>query len=191
MSDTAAESATTPAIVDLTGDYTVDTAHSRIGFVARHAMVTKVRGSFTDFEGTVHIDEANPEKSTAKIVVKATSINTGNEMRDGHLRSNDFFDMDTYPEITFVSTGVEKLSDTDFKFHGDLTVKGVTKPLSIDLEFQGTAKDPFGNLRAGFEGKGQVNRKDWNVTYNAALETGGVLVGDKVGLEFDVSLIKN
>ena len=190
MSDTT-EQATSQAITDMTGDYTIDPVHSRIGFVARHAMVTKVRGSFTDFEGTVHIDEANPEASTAKIVVKAASINTSNEMRDGHLRSNDFFDMDNYPEITFASTGVEKLSDTDFKFTGDLTVKGTTKPLTIDLEFQGTAKDPYGNLRAGFEGKGQVNRKDWGVTYNAALETGGVLVGEKVGLEFDISLIKS
>lgn len=186
MSDT-----TTQAIADLTGDYVVDPVHSRIGFVARHAMVTKVRGSFTEFEGKIHLDEQNPSASSAWVVIKVHSIDTKNADRDAHLRSNDFFSMDEFPEITFVSTAVEKVSDEEFKLTGDLTVRGVTKPTTIDLAYQGSAKDPYGNLRAGFEGSAQVNRKDFGVSFNAPLETGGVLVGDEVALEFDVSLIRS
>jgi len=181
---------TTQAIADLTGDYAIDPAHTRIGFIARHAMVTKVRGAFTAFEGTVHLDEQDPAQSAAQITIKATSIDTGNPDRDGHLRSNDFLAMDEFPEITFTSTSAKKVGDTDYQVTGDLTVKGVTAPVTIDFEFQGSAKDPFGNLRAGFEGKAQINRKDFGVTFNAPLETGGVLVGEKVTLEFDVSLIR-
>lgn len=179
------------AIEDLTGDYTIDPAHSRIGFVARHAMVTSVRGSFADFEGTVHLDAADPSKSTAKLTAKVESINTGQEQRDGHLRTNDFFDAPTYPELTFVSTGVEKVDDETFSVTGDLTIKDVTKPVTVEWTFNGSAKDPFGNYRAGFEGKATINRKDWGVVYNAVLETGGVMVSEKIKLEFDVSLIKS
>jgi len=179
------------AIADLTGDYVIDPAHTRIGFVARHAMVTKVRGSFTEFEGNVHLDEQSPTQSSAQIVIKVHSIDTGNADRDRHLRSNDFFAMDEFPEITFISTAAEKVGDEDFKLVGDLTVRGVTNPIAIDFEYQGSAKDPYGNLRAGFEGKATINRKDFGVTTNLALETGGVLVGDKITLEFDVSLIRS
>jgi polyisoprenoid-binding protein YceI len=186
MSDTP-----TQAIADLTGGYAIDPAHTRIGFVARHAMVTKVRGSFTEFEGKVNLDEQSPGASSAQIVIKVNSIDTGNTDRDGHLRSNDFFAMDEFPEITFFSTGVEKLGRKDFRVTGDLTVKGVTKPVTIDFEYQGSAKDPFGNLRAGFEGKAMINRKDFGVSFNSPMETGGVLVGDKITLEFDVSLIRS
>jgi polyisoprenoid-binding protein YceI len=182
---------TTQAIADLTGDYVIDPAHTRIGFVARHAMVTKVRGSFTEVEGKVHLDEQSPGQSSAQIVIAVNSIDTGNADRDAHLRSNDFFAMDEFPEINFVSTAAEKVGDEDFKLTGDLTVKGVTNSVIIDFEYQGSAKDPFGNLRAGFEGKATINRKDFGVSFNAALETGGVLVGDKVTLEFDVSLIRS
>jgi polyisoprenoid-binding protein YceI len=181
---------TTQAIANLTGDYVIDAAHTRIGFVARHAMVTKVRGSFTEVEGKVHLDEQSPGQSSAQIVIAVHSIDTGNADRDAHLRSNDFFAMDEFPEINFTSTAAEKVGDEDFKLTGDLTVKGVTKPVTIDFEYQGSAKDPFGNLRAGFEGKATINRSDFGVSFNAALETGGVLVGDKVTLEFDVSLIR-
>jgi polyisoprenoid-binding protein YceI len=181
---------TTQAIADLTGDYVIDPAHTRIGFVARHAMVTKVRGSFTEFEGKVHLDEHNPAQSSAQIVIKVHSIDTGNADRDGHLRSNDFLAIDEFPEITFTSTTAEKVGNEDFKLTGDLTAKGVTKPVTIDFEYQGSAKDPYGNLRAGFEGKTTINRKDFGVTTNLALETGGVLVGDKITLELDVSLIR-
>jgi polyisoprenoid-binding protein YceI len=182
--------APTAAIEDLSGDYEFDVAHTRIGFVARHAMVTSVRGSFTDFEGTAHIDAADPARSSARLSLKVASIDSRNEQRDGHLRSADFFDAETYPEVTFVSTAVERLDDDEFRVTGNLTVKDVTKPVTVELTFNGSAKDPFGNLRAGFEGKTTVNRKDWGLTWNAALETGGLLVSDKIRLEFDVSAIK-
>lgn len=184
-------STATQAIANLTGDYTIDPAHSRIGFIARHAMVTKVRGSFTEFEGKVYLDEQNPTQSNARIVIKVRSIDTGNADRDNHLRSNDFFAMDEFPEITFTSTKAEKVDDEEFTLTGDLTVKGVTKAVTIDFIYQGTAKDPYGNLRAGFEGKTTINRRDFGVTTNLALETGGVLVGDKIVLELDVSLIRS
>lgn len=175
---------------DLTGDYSIDPVHSRIGFVARHAMVTKVRGSFMEFEGKVHFDDQKPERSSAEIVIKVKSIDSGNADRDAHLRSNDFFAMDEFPEITFVSTGAIKVRDNDFEVTGDFTVKGVTKPVVIDFVYQGSAKDPYGNLRVDFEGKATINRKDFGVSFNVALEAGGVMVGDKIALEFDVSLIR-
>lgn len=175
----------------LTGDYTIDPAHTRIGFVARHAMVTKVRGSFTRFEGTVHLDEHDPAQSTARIVIETSSIDTGNSERDTHLRSNDFLAMEAFPEMTFTSTTAEERGQGEYAVTGNLTVKGVTKPVVIDFAYQGTAKDPYGNVRAGFEGKAAINRRDFGVTTNLALETGGVLVGDKIALEFDVSLIRS
>jgi polyisoprenoid-binding protein YceI len=180
----------TTAIEDLTGDYQVDPAHTRIGFVARHAMVTKVRGVFKEYEATVHLDAADPTKSTAKLVIKADSIDTGQEQRDAHLRTNDFFDAPNFPDITFESTGVEKVGDTEYRLTGDLTVKETTKPITVDFEYIGSAKDPFGNLRAGFEGKTTLNRKDYGLSWNAALETGGFLVSDKIVLELDVSALK-
>ena len=180
-----------PAIADLTGDYVLDITHTRLGFVARHAMVTKVRGSFTDFEGSAHLDAQHPAASTASVTIQVASITTGNDQRDGHLRTNDFFDAPTFPTITFTSTSVEVLGSAEFRLNGDITIKGVTKQISIDFEHTGTAKDPFGNLRAGFDGKAQLTRSDFGITYNAALETGGVLVSDKITLEFDVSAIKS
>jgi len=184
------DAAPTAAIQDLTGDYTLDLAHTRIGFVARHAMVTSVRGSFADYEATVHIDADEPAKSTARIVLKTASLTTSNEQRDAHLRSPDFFDVETYPEIVFVSADVWQVDDETYRVTGDLTIKDTTKPVTVELTYNGSAKDPFGNLRAGFEGKATVNRKDWGLTWNAALETGGFLVSDKVKLEFDLSAIK-
>ncbi|WP_236791397.1 YceI family protein [Amycolatopsis sp. GM8] len=176
---------------DLTGTYTLDPAHTRIGFVARHAMVTKVRGSFNEFEGSVQVDGDSPEKSGATVTIKTHSIDTRNADRDGHLRSNDFLQMDEYPEITFATTGIEQTGDDSFDVTGDLTIKGVTKNLTIPFSYEGTAQDPFGNTRVGFEGSTVINRKDFGITWNATLETGGVLVSDKVTLEFEVSAIKN
>jgi polyisoprenoid-binding protein YceI len=175
----------------LTGNYTIDPSHSRVGFVARHAMVTKVRGSFNEFEGKGYFDAENPSNSRAELVVQAKSIDTRNADRDGHLRSNDFFDMDTYPEIRFVTTSVESVDPTTYRVTGDLSIKAVTKPVTFDLEFTGAARDPFGNDRLGLEGSVVVNRKDWGVNWNAPLEAGGVLVGEKVTLEFEVSAIKD
>lgn len=178
------------AIQDLTGDYQLDVAHTRIGFIARHAMVTKVRGSFEVFEGTAHLDAEDPTKSTATVSIDVESINTGQAQRDGHLRANDFFDVPTHPKMTFTSTAVEVKGDDRYRMTGDLTIKGVTKSVSVDFEYTGSAKDPYGNLRAGFEGTTTINRSDWGVSFNATLEAGGLLVSEKITLEFDISAIK-
>ena len=182
--------APTSAVENLTGDYTIDPAHTRLGFSARHAMVTTVRGQFGDFTGTAHIDTANPAASKVALTIQTASIDTGVADRDGHLKSGDFFDAEANPEITFVSTKVERDGD-DWVVTGDLAIKGVSKPVTIDFESTGSALDPFGNLRVGFEGATSINRKDWGLVWNAALETGGVLVSEKIKLEFDVSAIQN
>ncbi|MFZ3468299.1 YceI family protein [Streptomyces sp. 4.24] len=181
---------TSPALAELTGDYVLDPAHTRIGFIARHAMVTKVRGAFHQFEGTAHLDGIDPARSTAQVSIKADSIDTGVEQRDQHLRTNDFLDAPNFPELTFRTTLVEPLSDTEYRVTGDLTIKDTTRPVAIDFEYTGNAVDPYGNLRVGLEGSVSISRKDFGVTWNAALEGGGVLVGDKVVLEFDISAIK-
>ena len=178
------------SLEQLTGTYTLDPAHSRIGFSARHAMVTKVRGAFNEFEGTLHLDGDDPSGSSAQVTIQAASIDTRNADRDGHLRGNDFFAMDEFPTIEFVSTKAEQRDDEHYRLTGDLTIRGVTKPVSIDFEFTGAATDPFGNLRVGFEGSVTVNRKDWGVNWNAALDAGGLLVSEKVTLELELSAIK-
>jgi len=180
----------TQAIDDITGDYTIDAAHTQIGFQARHAMVTNVRGAFKEFEGTAHVDSTNPGNSKVDLTIAVNSVDTGVADRDGHLVSADFFDVEKFPAITFRSTSVERDGD-DWLVTGDLTIKDTTKPVTVPFEFVGSAKDPFGNTRIGFEGEVAVNRKDWGLTWNAALETGGVLVSEKVKLKFDVSAIKN
>jgi polyisoprenoid-binding protein YceI len=182
---------TTTDFRPLTGTYAIDASHSRIGFVARHAMVTKVRGSFNDFEGTATIDGQTPSNSSVQVTINVESIDTRNAQRDDHIRTNDFLDVATYPQITFVSTSVEHDGGDDFNVTGDLTIRGVTKSVTIPLEYQGSASDPFGNARVGFEGSVVINRKDWGVNWNAALETGGVLVSEKVTLEFEISAIKS
>lgn len=176
---------------ELAGDYTVDPAHSRIGFVARHAMVTKVRGSFNDFTGHGHLDADDPSRSHLELTIQTASIDTRNADRDAHLRNNDFLDVERHPEIRFVSTAVQAVDPGTYRVTGDLTIKGITKPVTVDLEYTGAAVDPFGNQRLGLEGQVTVNRKDWGVSWNAALEAGGVLVSEKVTLEFEVSAIKN
>ena len=175
----------------LTGDYTLDPAHTRIGFVARHAMVTKVRGAFNDVEGTLRLDGADPARSSAKVTIQAASIDTRNAQRDEHLRSGDFLELEKFPTLTFVSTGVRRLDETSYEVTGDLTVKDVTSSVTVPLQYEGTAQDPFGNMRVGFEGAVTISRKDYGITWNAALETGGVLVSDKIVLEFEVSAIKS
>jgi polyisoprenoid-binding protein YceI len=180
----------TESYAQLTGDYEFDVAHTTIGFVARHAMVTKVRGSFNEYTGSVHVDGDDPARSTAVLTIKTHSIDTRNADRDAHLRSNDFLQMDEYPEITFVSTGIERVSGDTFEVTGDLTIKNVTKSVTVAIEYQGAAKDPYGNDRLGFEGSTSISRKDYGITWNVTLETGGVLVSDKIVLEFEISAVK-
>ena len=183
-----ATEATSVAVDDISGDYLIDPNHTRIGFSARHAMVTKVRGHFDQFEGSAHVDTVNPANSSVSVTITASSVTTGNEQRDGHLKTPDFFDIENYPQITFVSTNVER-DGSDWEITGDLTINGVTKSVTVPFEETGSAKDPFGNTRVGFEGSTTIDRTEWNLKFNATLETGGVLVSEKVKLEFDVSAI--
>ena len=188
---TSAPAATEPSssfVSDLSGDYVLDPSHSRLGFSARHAMVTRVRGNFDEFEGTAHVDTATPANSKVDVTIQAASVTTGSEQRDGHLKTPDFFDIENHPTLTFVSTDVAR-DGSEWAITGDLTINGVTKPVTIDFEETGSAKDPYGNTRIGFEGSTTIDRTDWNLTFNAALETGGVLVSEKVKLEFDISAI--
>ncbi|MGW4726014.1 YceI family protein [Streptomyces sp. S1] len=180
-----------PALAALTGDYTIDPAHSSIGFTVRHAMVTNVRGTFAEHEGALKLDGTDPDASTASIDVKIASVDTGIADRDGHLRGGDFFDAERFPLMSFRSTRAERLGGDAYRITGDLTIKDVTRPLSIDLEFNGAATDVYGNERVGFEGSAEILRSEWGLTWNAALETGGVMVSDKVKLTFDISAIKN
>jgi polyisoprenoid-binding protein YceI len=189
MSTTTTSTSTDPRT--LTGDYSFDPAHTTFGFVARHAMVTKVRGTFADFEGSAHLDFNEPQESTVAVTIKAASIDTGNLDRDAHLRSNDFFAMDEYPEITFKSSEIEAFDSHTYHVTGDLTIRGVTKSVTFDSERTGPVTDPWGNTRVGFSGSFNVKRKDWGVSWNMALETGGVVVSENVTLEFDVSATKN
>lgn len=178
------------AMTDLAGTYAIDPTHSTLGFVARHAMITKVRGSFTDFEGIAHVDGQNPAASDVTVTIQVASIDTRNADRDGHLKTGDFFALETYPTITFASTKVAATGSEAVEVTGDLTIKDVTKQVTIPFEFTGAATDPFGNERIGFEGSVDVNRSDFGLTFNAALETGGVLIGEKIKLEFEISAIK-
>ncbi|MFI6548345.1 YceI family protein [Streptomyces prunicolor] len=188
---TSTPGAVNPDLAALTGDYTIDPSHTTLGFTARHAMVTNVKGKFLDFTGTLHLDGSDPAKSTASLDVKMDSIDTGSPDRDGHLKSADFFKTEEFPTMTFRSTSAEALGGDDYRITGDLEILGTTKPLTIDLEFNGAAKDPFGNERVGFEGKAEILRSDFGLTWNAALETGGVLVSEKIKLNFDISAIKS
>jgi polyisoprenoid-binding protein YceI len=176
-------------VSDLTpGVWNVDPSHSIVGFTARHLMITKVRGRFTSFTGTVTIAE-NPLDSKVEANVDLGSVTTGDEQRDTHLRSADFFDVDQHPTMTFTSTGIKESGD-DYVLTGDLTVAGKTRSVDFDLTFDGVQTDPWGGTRAGFTAETEVSRKDWELTWNVALETGGVLVGDKVKIELDVELVK-
>ena len=168
------------------GTYTIDASHSRVGFSARHAMVTKVRGSFNDYTGAAVVADG---AATIEIEINAASIDTRSADRDGHLQSADFFDVATFPKITFKSTSVKDSGSENLSVTGELTIKDVTKPITIEFEYTGTATDPFGNARFGFEGASEINRKDFGLTWNAALETGGILVSENIKLEFEISTI--
>jgi polyisoprenoid-binding protein YceI len=172
------------------GTYEFDQANTRIGFAARYAMVTTVRGGFTDFYGRVHLDAEDVSRSSAAITIYTDSINSGQLQRDDHLRSPDFLDVETYPEISFRSTVAAELPDGRYRLTGDLTICGVTRPVSIDLTLTGVATDHLGQELVGFEGSTTISRAAFGLTWNAVLETGGVLVGDGVALQFDVALVR-
>jgi polyisoprenoid-binding protein YceI len=177
-------------LTDYTGTWTIDPSHTRLGFVARHAMVTKVRGSFTQFEGSLTLDGTNPADSVATVTVQMASVDSGSADRDVHLTSADFFDVAQFPVMTFTSTGVKQKDDDEFLLIGDLTIKGVTRPVEIEVELDGIVTDPFGNTRAGFEGQTEISRKDFGLTWNVPLDAGGVLVSDKIKIQLDVSVTK-
>jgi polyisoprenoid-binding protein YceI len=176
--------ATTTDLRALTGTYTIDSAHSRVGFVARHRMATRVRGAFNAFEATAFIDGADAAMSSVSVTLQAASIDTRNDKRDRYLRTK-FLDAGSHPTITFTSKSVSREGDDDFVVTGDLTIKGVTKSISIPLAFQGAMKDPSGSDRLGFAGSVVINRKDWGVNWRAALG----LVSEKVTLEFEIHVI--
>ena len=167
-----------------TGTWAIDPTHSEVGFVARHLMVTKVRGSFADVSGTVEV-AADIAQSVATVAIRTGSVSTGTADRDAHLRGEDFFDAEQFPEMTFVSTSFD--GDT---LTGDLTIKGVTRPVALDVEFNGVATDPWGTEKAAFEAEGELDRTDWGLTWNANLEKGGVLVSEKIRLVLDVQLAR-
>lgn len=180
---------TTPGLEALTvGTWTVDASHSTVGFVARHLMVAKTRGRFTDYTATVTIAE-NPLESKVEAVVQAASVTTDDESRDGHLKSADFFEVETYPTLSLVSTGIEARG-ADYVLHADLTIRGITKSVDFDLTFEGVVTDPWGNTKAGFTAETEISRKEWGLEWNAALETGGVLVGDKVKIILEIEALK-
>ena len=168
----------------------IDSSHSHVNFTARHMMISKVRGNFESFSGTVNFDEENPANTTVNIEVDLTSVNTRDEQRDGHLKSPDFFDVENYPTMTFVSTRVEQIDAQNGRLFGQLTIKDVTKEIVLDVEYAGMAKSPWGTVSAGFSASGSLNRKEWGLNWNQALETGGVLVGDKINIEIELELVK-
>ena len=177
------------SLADLQGTFVLDPTHTTLSFITRHAMVTKVRGSFEKFEGQAIVDGSSPETSSLSVNIDVASVTTRNVDRDAHLRSADFFDVERFPNMVFVSTNIAVDGDT-VEVTGDLTIKDVTNSVTFPLEYQGSAKDPFGNTRVGFEGSVQVLRSDFGLTWNAALETGGFLVSDKVTLELEISAIQ-
>jgi polyisoprenoid-binding protein YceI len=171
------------------GTYALDPAHTRIGFIARHLMVTKVRGSFGEFDGSITIAE-DPAKSTAEATIKAISIETGVADRDGHLRSGDFLEAEKYPQLTFANARVVAQKGATFTVRGDLTIKDVTKEVELAVELDGVVTDPFGNEKLAVSARTEINREDFGMTWNAALETGGVLVSQKIVIEIEAQAVR-
>ncbi|KAB8145231.1 YceI family protein [Chloroflexia bacterium SDU3-3] len=170
--------------------WVIDQSHSQVGFSIRHMMISKVRGRFETFQGTVELDEQNPSAAKVDVTIDASSINTRDAQRDGHLKAADFFDVANHPNITFVSTSVDQVDGQHAKLHGDLTIRGVTKPVTLDVTFEGKAKSPWGTTSAGFSATTTIDREEWGLNFNQALETGGVLVGKEVEISIDVELVE-
>lgn len=170
------------------GVWNIDQSHSSVAFVARHLMVTKVRGRFDAFEGTVTIGD-DKLASGVTATVQTASFSTGDEQRDGHVKSGDFLDVENFPTMSFVSSSVSQDGD-DFELVGDLTIKGVTKSVTFELEYEGVSPDPWGGTRAGFSAETEINRKDFGIEWNAVLETGGVMLGEKIKIVLDIQAVK-
>lgn len=168
----------------------VDKSHTHINFIARHMMISKVRGEFTDYDIDVNFDETNLTATTVNVAIKADSINTRDAQRDAHLKSPDFLNADEYPVITFKSKKVEQDSPNSGRLIGDLTIRDVTKEVALDVEYSGVVNGPWGGSSAGFSAKTTINRKDWGLTWNVALETGGLLVSEQVTIEIELELAK-
>lgn len=179
-----------PALAALTGEWIIDPAHSRIGFSVRHAMVTTVRGSFTEYQSRLHFDGRDPSRSRAEIVMSTGSVDTGVEQRDAHLIGRDFLDARNYPQMRFVSTTVQLLGSDVYRMTGDLTIKRTTRPVDLDLTYIGHVTDPFGMQRVGFDGTTTINRTEWGLTYSQKLAEGGAMVSEKVRLQFDIAAIR-
>ena len=179
---------TTTASATAIRTFIIDKAHSEAAFRVRH-LITRVRGRFSDFDGTIAFDEARPEDGSVSLTIKAASIDTSEPDRDTHLRSADFFSVGEYPTITFASRGVKSTGPHTFDVVGDLTIRGVTREIAMPVVYLGTAADPWGKQRAGFEAETTLNRKDFGLTWNAALETGGFLVGDEVKVSFSIQAV--
>jgi polyisoprenoid-binding protein YceI len=163
-----------------------DTTHSTVGFMVRHLMVSKVRGAFTRWGGTLAFDESAPEKAELDVSIDAASIDTHEKQRDDHLRSADFFDAANHPALTFRAKGAKPAGEGRYTVQGELTIRGTTRPVTLEVEYNGRAKDPWGGERVAFEARTSINRKDFGLTWNQALETGGVLVGEKIEISLDV-----
>ena len=178
------------ALPVMAADYNIDTAHSSVTFQIKHLAISKVKGAFTDFTGSFSYDPAKPEASSAVVVIQMASVDTGNEKRDEHLRNPDFFEVDTYPTMTFKSTSVKMKDDDEGQVMGNLTMHGVTKPVTLDLEINGMVTDPWGNERVGASLSGEINRKDWGLTWSKAMETGGLVVADEVKIFIELEGVK-
>src|SRR3954453_18811487 len=168
----------------------IDQSHSEIQFSAKHLMISTVRGRFNSYTGTVEADEQNPTAAVVNVQIDASSLVTGDEKRDGHLRSPDFLDVEQFPYITFKSTSVQQVDETNGKLSGDLTIRDVTKPVVLDFEYAGQAKTPWGTTSAGFSASTKISRKEWGLNWNVALETGGWLVGDQITISIELELVK-
>lgn len=179
-----------PSLASLTGEWMIDPAHSRIGFSVRHAMVTTVRGAFTEYRSRLFFDGRDPARSQAEIVLSTASVDTGVEQRDAHLVGRDFLDARTYPSMKFRSTAVEVDGNDVYRMTGDLTIKAATRPVVLELTYIGQVTDPFGYDRVGFDGTTTINRSEWGLTYNAKLAEGGAMVSEKVRLQFDIAAIR-
>ncbi|MFE1251619.1 YceI family protein [Streptomyces sp. NPDC058735] len=179
-----------PHPADLTGEWVVDPAHSRIGFSVRHAMVTTVRGCFLEYESRLYFDAHDPARSQADVTLFTSSVDTGVEQRDAHLVGRDFLDAATYPHMRFTSTAVEHVDTDLFRMSGELTIKGVSRPVILDMTYIGCVTDPFGYDRVGFDGTTTINRSDWGLTYNSRLAEGGAMVSEKVRLQLDIAAIR-